>query len=326
MEPSEPNMLSQEDRDAIDALVESGFATPVSTSTSGDDSSRAQNIRQLLGALDALPDEKPGDLLSARTLQRIKESRQQAHFAEQVNVLASGANRGGFRLRDIGAIAAMMLLSVSVVMPLLSGSRESARQVACQANLGLAGRAFSMYANDYQNATPSTKANLGDPWWLTNQFNRDGSTRSNSAHLYVLVANDYLDLEKLACSDNEQALTETTDDMRDWPDFDAISYSYQNQFTSTKPRLDGSHLTAILADKNPFFEPGKFNLEMTPLTNSINHDRSGQNVLLSNGAVIWLKTPLLNEVDNIFHAGDDGLDYYTGLEAPSTADDSFLVP
>ncbi|MHC4996434.1 MAG: hypothetical protein ACYTGQ_15415 [Planctomycetota bacterium] len=322
MQPNDPQNLTRQEQDAIDALVESNFDP---TQAPQNLQPHTRNISDLLSTLDHLPDENPGDLLAARTLQRIDEHRQHSHFAQQVDALASGAARPAFRLRDIGAIAAMMILSVSVIMPLLSGSQQTAQQVACQANLGLAARAFSLYANDNNNAMPATKANLGDPWWLTNQFNKDGSTRSNSAHLFVLVSNDYLDLKKLACSNNENAQTESHENQRDWNNHGAVSYSYQNQFTSLKPKLDGSTLVALLADKNPFFEPGKYNLEMTPLTNSANHERQGQNVLLTNGSVIWLTTPLY-ESDNIFHAGDDGLDYYTGLEAPATPEDAFLVP
>jgi hypothetical protein len=185
---------------------------------------------------------------------------------------------------------------------------------------------MATYAADHAGAMPATKARLGDPWWMTGEFDEQGYAQSNSAHLFVMVRNGYVRIGTLRCPDNPHAPESVKPEARDFASYAATSFSYQNQYTTRKAHLTGGPVIAILADKNPFFEPGKYRLELRPDTNSKNHTSRGQNVLLTDGRVAWLTHPTLESGDNIFHAGDEGLDNYTGLEAPADEHDSFLVP
>lgn len=319
--------LCDADRVVVDALMECGFDAGA---VAEEVRPRAQQCLRLLGTLEALPADSTGDLLAARTLRYVQRNLEQQRVSQQIDRLAAPVS-SGLSLRELIAVAAMFLIGVSLMWPMLGSARSAARQVACQANLASAGMGLSSYAADYRAAMPATSVHLGDPWWLTNQFNPDGSAKSNSAHLFVAVRTGHLNLSSLACPENSHAATDLEPGMRDWPNNLAASYSYQNQFTDRKPRLNGGHTLAILADKNPFFEPGVYHMELRyqrPQPVSFNHaSRGGQNVLMTSGDVQWLTRPLVRGgADNIFHVGNNGIDHYTGREGPASLDDSFLVP
>lgn len=329
MEPADSyNTLCPQDQAALDALVEAGFELDALEDSLRE---RGQRVMQWMGLLDHLPTEEPSDLLVAKTMAAIENTRHQEQLSQHIDRLAgagSAVGSGGtmrVHLRELVATAAMFLIGVSLLWPMLASARSTARQVACQSNLANAGLGLTSYAADNLGAMPATAAKLGSPWWLTNQFDDEGNALSNSAHLFVAVHNGYVPVQSLSCAANPDALAKLAPGMRDWPAARTASFSYQNQYASRKPRIDGATTIALLADKNPFFEPGRFHFDLAPNHNSFNHGQ-GQNVLMTNGQVMWLDNPKLANDDNIFHAGNDGFDNYTGLEGPADIEDSFLVP
>ncbi|MBI1369921.1 MAG: hypothetical protein GC162_14860 [Planctomycetes bacterium] len=319
--------LSPQDQTVLDALIDSGFDLGALDEIHHD---RAHRIMELLGLLDHLPTPSTGDLLVPRTLELIESTRRQEALSQQIDHLTgSGGGFGPLRvdMRELVATAAMFLIGVSLLWPMLSSVRSTARQVACQANLAGAGMGLISYAADNRGSMPATKSRLGSPWWLTNQFDEQGNALSNSAHLFVAVRDGYVTLKLLSCSENPEAPESLPTDARDWPTFASASFSFQNQYSRNKASLEGGPLIAILADKNPFFETGHYRMGLARDTSSFNHGADGgQNVLMTNGQVTWLDNPHLANDDNIFHAGDEGFDNYTGLEGPTSVDDSFLVP
>ncbi|MBI1374991.1 MAG: DUF1559 domain-containing protein [Phycisphaera sp.] len=335
------HILSPQDQSALDALMEVGFNADAVRAEDAQHGERAQRLVALLGTLNALPDEDAGDLLVERTLQSIRQHRYDDHVAQPDEMHVSG---GGlpFKLPELIAVAAMLMICLSILWPILAHARATARQIACQANLAQVGLGLTAYARDNNDQMPATRARLGDPWWNVGSTSRDGYAQSNSAHLFTLVRNGYATLGDLHCPENQSETLAYTDGMTDWPDARHTSYSYQNQYTKDRPRFDKGDTMAVLSDKNPFFRPGsaeKFDMALKPSRNSNNHallgrfengrNVGGQNVLLTNGSVTWMDTPILHKqqnTDNIFHAGSTGQDYYTGLEGPSDRNDSFLVP
>lgn len=314
---SEPlETLSPPDAEALDALIEAGFdlrQVPQALQP------RARILAAHLHLLDTLEVPSASEDRVQRVLHAVSAPAPAADLEPTVI--------GFISLREIAALAALVLLGVSLSWPLFSHLRHQSRELACQANLAAAFHAMDQYARDHQGAMPATLAHLGDPWGQTNQFNEDGSALSNSAHLFVAVRSGHASLESLSCPANEHAVTELAADMRDWPTSQAVSYSYQNQYTPRPQKLSGARSIAILADKNPFFEDGQYRLGLDRESVSGNHAAMrGQNVLLTDGHVEWMLTPRLINRDNIYHAGLNGADYYTGLEGPADEFDSFLVP
>lgn len=328
-------MLSPEDRRVLDALVDRQF-DPARLDEA--DRPRGQKIVALLGVLDALPvDDRAGDgvgdLLVERTLQTIRQTRQREQ-AEQNHHGLNGGMGPSIRLNDLVAVAAVLVIGLTLAMPLLSHQRSEARRIAGQANLAAASMGFESYAQANDGRLPAVKAHPGDVWWDINSFNEDGSARSNSAHLFLLIRSGHVQPSDLNCPENPHALDDETFarlrlkfDLKDWPNAGSISFSYQNQFAERPVKWTARPGIAILADKNPLFTAGGQRDGVEPTSPSPNHlSLGGQNVLFNDGSVRWVASPILGPSgDNIWQSEDHDESTYTGTETPADEDDAFLV-
>lgn len=323
MNPQDIARLSASDQQALDALMAAGLDGAAVEPAHAD---RAAQITQLLALLEHLPEERTGDLLTERTLAAIDRARQKERFAEQIDTLSRGRGMSiGFSLPDVAAVAAIFIVGMSLLWPMLESVRATSRQIACQANLGMAGRGLVSYAVDHNGSMPATFYRPGDPWDRLGKFDDRGYAQSNSAHLLVAHSTGYMPLKAVTCPDNPNAPRILAEGARDFPSCESISYSYQNQYTTHRPRITGTVTFAILGDKNPFFDSAKYRWRLDSNTNSFNHTRRGQNALLSDGHVAWMTSPMWYD-DNIFHIAGRKYDYYTGYEGPADVDDAFLVP
>jgi hypothetical protein len=346
--------LSEADERAIDALVArwSGQAQADAGPAAAMDDERLAQVEKLLGLLrhDALAGEAVPQDLTRRTMQRIADTRQRVRFAQQVRMLAGGADasQGGSRFvwPDLAAVAAIILIGLSLLLPMLGRSQARARQIACANNLAAAGMGLGQYAADYHGVLPRQAVNPGSNWYQVGApTNADGSVRSNSAHIYLLIRRGYVRPQTMNCPENADAVAaQTLTGAHDWPSAKAVSYSYQNQFAAQPIRVDRAPQLVVLADKNPLFV-----IEMNGLTFRRNvptdspsamHLRlDGQNVLSISGTVRFTARPLIagpelasestaTSPDNIWLINGRGVQAdYTGTEAPANAEaDAFLVP
>lgn len=313
------DQLCPEDRQALDALVAGGFDPNAVEPPHAD---RARRIAQWCGLLDHLPAADPPENLTERTLAAIQRARQEDRFAQQIQSMTGGDP--GWRWREVLTVAAMLLIGVSLLIPIINHSNQAARQFQCRNNLAAAGMGFGSYANANNGQLPALRTHAGDAWWDVNRFNADGTPRSNSAHVFLLIRRQHVEPDALQCPSNPTGDLQITPDLRDFPSFDHISFSYQNMFTEQRPTMY-SPTIALLTDKNPLFLPGKYRDDLPTTTLSDNHaDLGGQNVLLSNGQVIWNPSPVLSNGDNLWQIR--GRTEYEGNETPAEWFDSFLVP
>ncbi len=312
------HQLSPEDQRVFDALLEAGFDVAAVPAV---DRPRAEKLVALMGLLDHLPAPSPGDLLAERTIAAVSQTR------KKEKATGTFGSAGGWgppvRLSDIAAVAAILIVAVALTLPSMNHSREQSRQLASQANLGGAFQALTSYAGDHRDRLPQTQFRAGDPWLHTNTFDADGNAQSNSAHAFVLIRTGHADPKTLISPTNIHAPQTVTLTMRDWENDRQISYSFRNVHLEALPTISGPTVTAVMADKNPLIYGGKFRDDLAIDSNSANHQRlGGQNVLLSDGRVVWVDTPIING-DNIWTPGDaETLD---GTEVPVNEHDSFLV-
>jgi hypothetical protein len=288
-----------------------------------------------MALLDACPAQEPPVDLVQRTLNRVAEARQKERFAEQIATLSVPST--SFRISDLLAVAAAVLIAASLTMPMLAGNQQMARRVACASNQGTVGRSLSHYAADNGMALPRglVSANGKTPWYRVGQTpNPDGTYPSNSAHVRMLIRLRYVHGDTLNCPENADAPRHASPDAMDWGSHPEISYSYQLQTPQIRRIDQGPHL-AVLADKNPLFRihvrNGKIKLEFRGNQEGLKapshqHRRQGQNVLTAGGSVLWSTT-------SEWSAGGDNLwtvqgvdDDYRGTEVPRGPDDVFLVP
>jgi hypothetical protein len=290
---------------------------------------RARTAQDVMRLLDRLPAEAPGDLLAERTIRTIERAREAERASQRATALGGGGR--GMRWSQVGALAAMLIISVSLALPMLARHRAAARQAACQANLATAGFGFGSYAQSHAGALPAVKSRPGDPWFHHNTFDEQGNAQSNSAHFYLLIRRGHTDAADLACPANPQALADANGDARDWPDAGSRSFSFPNMFMATQPRWNGPATIPVAVDRNPVFTSNSQANGAPRIAPSPNHRAmGGQNVLFNDATVRWMTRPVLDDGDNIWHiermAGQSEPVRYTGNETPDDVNDAFLIP
>lgn len=317
----QPVHLTDLDAAAVDAALEclwEGQSLP-------QNSDRARKVGELFDLLSQCPVENPPADLAARTLARIDTYELSAR---RLQAEQDAPRPIPFRWSELAALAAIVLIAASVIWPVLEHTRSGAREAVCRSNLGDAGVAINQYALDHRGMLPRGQVLPGTPWFQVGQQFSDDHVVSNSANLFLLARNQYIDPARLACPGNPHA-PQSLDAARlkDWPSFDAVSYSYQNQFAA-QPLVVRDHPgMVVLTDKNPQFEvvQGKLiDRQLPDQTNSQAHGGAGQNILLLNGGVYWYDKPVLPNGDVIYRA--QGVKQHTGSETPASADDVFTVP
>jgi len=337
--PQVPRTLSEEDVRALDALLAARGTGADTGPTPPGLGERTEKLTELFGLLEQdQPADPPADL-TARTMQAIQAQQQRKRFADQVQMLsggdagaAAGAGRSlNFEWRQLLTAAAVFLIAASLLIPVMQRQRADAMRAVGAGRLLSVGHGMASYATDNLGQMPRGNIRPGDTWI---EVGNNDAARSNSAHLFKLFALGYVGIEDLTCPENDHVDTSRihpTD--KDWYSPAAVSFSYQNQYTSNLLRLHDNPTMAVLADRNPLFEvvDGQivFNPNTSALAPSRAHRGTGQNVLTADGAAGWRTRPLhgghgVHAEDNFWTAR--GVDFYTGTETPAEPGDSFLVP
>ncbi len=319
-EPVGPR-LHADDAGALDALVENGW------SDARDD--RARRARALLSLLDTEPAHAAQDRsrLVDGALARVQSDVDAQHDRLRFRPVERPAFApSAFRWREIGAVAAMLLIAAAIFWPMVGGVRVEAGRAIAQANMQQSALGFGMFAADHDDRLPALdERGIEGLWWQV------GTPRkSHSANLYTLVRTHYLPIDALASPGNPHAPTEVADERAmDWASGEQVSYSYQ-LFGRTVPRLTSvaGGPSVLLADRSPIVERARLGLPIDPRANSANHDGIGQFVLLSDGRVRFLRTPELDG-DNIWlprrleAVADPSI---VGTELPASRKDAFVGP
>ncbi len=331
--PHRPVTLSPADADALDALLAAMARGDQSARRQLEETDRGRVVSQWLDLIDRWPADPPAEDLVARTMARVRQAEQRHEVIARIDetrIDAGPTAAIAFRWSELIAVAAVMLIAVSLLWPMLARSRSDAMRVACAANLNAAGVSMRSYAADNGRILPRYASQPGASWWNVGQPFENGFVQSNSANLYKLRRTGYADLKSLTCPTNGETASQLAASAFDWPSPRSISYSYQNQFTAEPTRVERSAGIVVLADKNPLFtavdgDASRLTFESSRDLNAPGqrHADAGQSALILDGRVIWTKAPVING-DNFFTA--QGVTKYTGTETPAASGDSFLVP
>lgn len=298
------------------------------------DPALAEQDRVLSAALSALrsatvPPTPAG--LADRALKRIASApRLKPVWSEQQE------EYGGFllhtrQLRDIIAVAAVVVLAVGLAIPSLVQVRDRNERILCAANLAQVGRGLAAYANANQDSLPFAGWSRESSWQPTDQ--PGVQTRTNRSHVYRLVMTRHLPPMTFVCPASGSDVPMSPDQVSgrdDFPESRNISYAYQNM-AGARPSLHDFPSMPILGDDNPFFQDGRclldlrnFSLGDPAQANSVAHRRAGQNILTLDGSARWETTPNVGILsDNIWTLR--GPVQYSGREGPATPDDSHLI-
>jgi len=318
----QPATLHALDAQAVDHLLGGESAT-------GVDPARLASVRALGSLMDQWKAEDPPLDLKNRTLAKVRKAREESRRRTEPMKFSFAPGR----LTEVAAVAAIVLIAFSLAVPMLVRARDHERQVYCQSNLRQVGEAFGAYAADFGDMLPRTRTVPYDEWWRVGQTTAYGQpVKSNSANLYLLTRQGYVRTSTLACPDNSDTPRKMVAHAQDWPDAQAVSYSYQNQYTPRPYLVSSVGDMVVLADKNPLFrirsgakEKFEHRRDLEPTTSSRFHRSRGQNVLDATGSAGWTADAVMPRYqDNIWLASQ--VTEYRGNEVPASQDDTFLVP
>jgi prepilin-type processing-associated H-X9-DG protein len=257
---------------------------------------------------------------------------------------------GGMRGRAFTYIELLALLAIAgillaIFIPYVGAQRETARQAQCADNLRQIRNALQEYADANHHDYPRVRyAPTSNPDGYTaftgpfavNPFAAPVEPNDVTASLWLLVRDgDITDLRVFVCpSSREQADSlvnaagMAVRPMGRSNFFSAanLSYSYASPFSGFEDyHLNSDWLAgqfALMADKNPGSLAASVAHDAPPLElakgNSLNHQRTGQNVLYADGSVSFEHTPYCGVGRDVNQP--DGDNIYTALAAhPLTA-------
>jgi len=232
-----------------------------------------------------------------------------------------------FRMRELIAVAACLVLLIGAAVPGLSAVRDRAQRTACAENLGNIFRGASNYHESYAGSLPYA-GGFQNASWLPGSGS-DARFASNSRHPFLLVRlklgprpKDFL------CPSSSVARPMRDFDYDKSDDFLAaenMSYDSLN-LAGGSPNLRPPTALAYMSDANPLFVGARFHAGVDPTrTNSPAHRGKGQNVLRLDGSANFVASPVYAaNGDNLWTIGN--VREYRGTEVPTRRDDAFLVP
>ena len=289
---------------------------------------RHDDLGATFAALELAPAFEPPENLVDKTLAQIMSVRRTNALLDVQQIGGRRSFRPTFSLKEFVAIAAMLLVMVSVLVPSLRLARQRSQIGFCAAQMGQIGSGIQTYAIDHDGYLPNSDAR--EDCWL-----RDGSQppASNSASLFKLLRGPYPYLNSpvvFQCPSVGGQSFAMQPDMNDFPLPEHVSYSYQyslgeKALSNLDPLLvQAASEMAILADQTPQFANGRFLKDRARTAISDNHPKT-QNVLYLDGHVQIADNASVGvEQDNIFLV--EGVYEYKGNEAPARATDTFLLP
>jgi hypothetical protein len=311
-------VLAARDAQDLDALIGAGW--------SGGATSNAARLVALLGASSA---EHTGDrtrvIESTLALVEAETERERSRFRIRPSDDRVAMPRR-LRMADLGALAAMFLIGVGILWPVVTGMRAEDQRMTGAANMQAAGIGFGQFASDNRDLMPYYSGrDANGVWWRVGD-----PPRSHSANLFTLVRAGYASVAELASPGNAAAPTREWDaEAKDWRAWEEVSYSYQ-LFGDEVPRLTTGRGEAklVLTDRSPVIDQARRGQAIDPMRGSPNTRGWGQHLLFSDGRVMFSRSPVLPNGDNIWlpRQLDDRIARLQGTERPADATDAFVGP
>lgn len=296
-------------------------------------------LESVFGALNTLHTiPAPSADLAARAAERVREAGPAPRVVRPADELTETLERRSQpvirlgNLRDIVAVAAVLVLAVGLGIPSLLHMRERAERLGCSRNLQALGMGIQQYAQTFNASLPFTGWSHANSSWAPSD-NPGVERVPNRRHVYPLLRLAYVQDPRLFVCPGRNDVPMPSQQIanhRDFLEARNISYAYQNM-AGVRPSIHDLPDMPILADDNPLFADGIPLLDARRLrwgdpaeANSDAHGRAGQNILTLDGRVMWVTTPQSGiDGDNIWTLRQ--VTEYTGQEGPGEASDSHLI-
>lgn len=285
-----------------------------------------EDLKRSFLAMELGPRENPPEDLVEKTMARVNSARRTRELIQQEEMTRRRTYWPTFSLRELSAMAAVVVLLVAVFVPSLQQARQRTVRSECAAQAGQIGHALQTYAASNNDVLPHVDAETSR--WLPNG---DEDYVNPSRSLFALIRSELASPVWFQCPAVGGPSFVVEAGQTDFPAGKYVSYSYQHSLgDSSLTRRDADLASnasemAILADDTPLFEDGLFVRERLDNPVSNNHGGQGQNVLYLDGHVRWSPQPYVGVGNNNIYLVD-GVHEYTGTERPREKTDSFLLP
>ena len=295
-------------------------------------------LSSVFAALNAVPQEVVPADLAARATERVRAAGPAPRVVRPSDELTAAVEWQPGRvirlsnLRDIVAVAALIVLAVGIGVPSMLHVRERAQRHGCSQNLAALGFGLQQYANVFGSSLPFAGWSERKNTW---QPSSDPGVVSipNRRHVYPLLRLQFVADPRVFVCPSQQHVPMPQMAIVGHDDFlesRNVSYVYQNM-AGVRPCADDDPDLPIMADDNPLFANGLPMADSRPLgasdpsyANSRAHRGAGQNVLTIGGYLKWTTTPCSGiDGDNIWTL--EGVNDYTGHEGPASCTDSHLI-
>ena len=291
-----------------------------------------RSLQTVLAPLGALDPEPCPDQLAQRTISRLTNLANSGRRGLE-ELLATEQSRPvtikvGFwrNFGEMAAVAAVLMLFVSVLLPVLGRARQGYWKQRCQAQLSSVFQGLTNYLSEHDGKSPAVAAKPGQQW--------------NTQCIYLPVKLGYLkDPALFICParDRRQVIQFDISRAAEYSDFpmrEHITYSPRKRCPDSLNE-GGLCRGPILSDRNPIFDDQPLNRfkrrldEASLKANSRNHAGEGQNVLCDDGRVEFTTTRAIGAAsDDIFTLQDMdcGSEVCECEMLPSSETDILLAP
>ena len=272
--PPSHKELSAEDARILDMIAEHGFDPSMLDRMDDSDRERGTAITDLMTLLEEYPTEDASSELVDATLARVRREDSQRlermRLPEPDSIQRNQADLGGrrFHFPDLFATAAMLLLAVGVLWPIVNYARSGRLVMLDRANLSETGQNIALYSSANNGTTPmeATAGILPDPFeWKT-------------SHRGVYAQGVQDQLSDGNATNNAHHCPETN------PDLHPYSFQY---WQDGDDLLSSSRMLA--GNVSPTHTVGDGAKLDQLARNSPCHDSQGQNVLYGDNSVRWLE-------------------------------------
>jgi hypothetical protein len=272
--PRSHKELSADDVRILDMIAEQGFDESVLEKMDDSDQKRGAAITDLLGLLGEYPIEDASEELVDATVARVRRDETQRlermRLPEPDSKNQMQADLGGrrFHFPDLFATAAMLLLAVGVLWPIMNYARSGRLIMLDRANLNETGQNIALYSSSNNGSTPmeATAGILPDPFEWNGSHRGDYSKGvRNAMSGNEVIGNDY------HCPETA-------------PNLHPYSFQY---WQNGDDLLESSRMLA--ANCSPIHASGKQPGLEHVSRNSPCH-LEGQNVLYGDSSVRWIDT------------------------------------
>ena len=305
------------------------------------------SLKTALSPLESLEPELCPDELVEGTVQRLKEQAQTEFGPGRLEELLAAERSSGVTLRipflrnwgEVAAVAAVIVLILSGLFPAVGMMRQKQWQARCGQRLVGIYDGVSSYVADHDGVLPAVPVSQGSPWWKVGYQGREN--HSNTRRAWLLVNKRYVKPSLFLCPARRAGRQVDVDSLdidryNDFPGRDYIHFSIRVRCPqATEPGLLQKRV--LMADLNPLCERLPADHSSPPSielckelmsSNSRNHDSRGQNLLLYDGSVEFVRgrKSRLSD-DDIYTIQDMSCgSRVQGREYPSCDADTFLAP